>query len=79
MNYSIVEKVSVFPANEGTSDISEALKTLSYQQETGKIGRKRRQAIPLGGDMLPVVSDLHGSQHCHGVFLRWKRPEVPVR
>ena len=74
-----LEKIDVFPANIETGDISEALKELSYHQETAKIGRKRRQAAELGGDISPMVSNLYASQHCHGVFLRWDRPQVPLR
>jgi len=74
----LIEKIDVFSTNEETGDVSEALKTLSYYQETAKGGRKKRQAVELDGDMSPVISNLHASQHCQGVFLRWERPQVPL-
>ena len=79
IKHSFLEKIDVFSTNEETGDVSEALKTLSYYQETAKGGRKKRQAVELDGDMSPVISNLHASQHCQGVFLRWERPQVPLR
>eukprot|EP00794_Sanderia_malayensis_P000456 gene456-1098_t len=40
--------------------------------------RTRRQ---VGGSVTylgPLTSDLHASQHCNGIYLRWKRPPHPT-
>ena len=39
--------------------------------------RDRRQVTLNGNSYVPpVVTDLHASQHCHGIYLRWKIPPL---
>ena len=54
--------------------------SISLSLQTQNVRRReRRQTIGSIDYANPVVTDLSASQHCQGIYLRWKRPPFPVR
>lgn len=74
-----LENVQSLDSLRELSEVSGSFERLNSYEEAGMPSRKRRQ-ITIDGDAVPlIVSDLVVTQHCHGIYLRWKKPASPTR